>query len=463
MKNLNQIRLKNLPLDTLSLDAKNTQLTLANTSLLYRNLTSQQNTLLSLKTNDNINGWQINSLGASQNQFALTDATSGVNTGLSVRTSSAPKVGIGNSTNTCALQVSGGVAVTSSVTDAPDPGAGNLLLSGLLTAQANGNNFLGSLRFNGADANSNQIYQSTFNTRLGISANGGDITFGQTNTPQVFLLPNGNLGVGTSVPGTKFVVAGGVIIRPDGVTISDPGSGNLTIAGGLLNLANATNNLISFVNTVGGLPAFTTRSVGTKLLLRQALSGTTVDYAIGVDSSGAQWYSVPSATSTHYHAFFGATTELVRFQGNGFNGLGTSTPGCRLQVNGGLAVSNAPAAVTDPGAGNLSVAGESRLTGGLVLSTRIYTVVAGTTTVSLLANDCVIITDSTAGAITFLLPASANGKLYRIKKATADNNTVTLRPQVGGKLIDTVATYVLTTVGAAVDVISDVNGNWWVY
>lgn len=395
MKNLNQVRAKNLPLETISLDAKNTQLTLANISFLYRNLTSnQQNTLLALRTNNNVNGWQFNSLGASQEQFLLSDNTSGGNTGLSVRTGATPKVGIGNTTSTCALQVTGGVAITSNATDAVDPGIGNLNVANSVMAGGAGN-FTGSL----------------------------------------------------------------------------------SVAGGMFNLVNGTNNLISFANTVGGLPSITTRSAGTKLLLRQALSATTVDYGIGVDSSGTQWYSIPSATNTHTHAFYGATTELMRLQGDGKNGLGTSTPGCRLQVNGGVAITGASTAATDPGAGNLSVAnqvsatlistlqifatGESRLNGGITLSIKILDL-TGTTTQPLFTVDCVIIAVVSPSGSTIQLPSLTSGKMYRIKKRDNDSNALTIRPVDSTKTIDGQASITISTGRASVDVISDINFNWWI-
>jgi hypothetical protein len=45
-------------------------------------------------------------------------------------------------------------------------------------------------------------------------------------------------------------------------------------------------------------PSFTTRSVGTKLLLKDAVTTGSVDYAIGVDTNSL-WLSVPTSTQSH--------------------------------------------------------------------------------------------------------------------------------------------------------------------
>lgn len=74
----------------------------------------------------------------------------------------------------------------------------------------------------------------------------------------------------------------------------------------------------NYIQTGGGvaLPSTTTRSAGTRFLINASLSAANVDYALGI-ASGTLWYSVPQAISSQSHRFYGGTTELIRFQGDG--------------------------------------------------------------------------------------------------------------------------------------------------
>jgi hypothetical protein len=80
----------------------------------------------------------------------------------------------------------------------------------LLITPTSGYTFISGLRFNPTDALVNQIYQSNLNTTLGLTANGGDISFGQTSTQQLIVKPSGNVGIGTTTPGYKLDVNGSV-------------------------------------------------------------------------------------------------------------------------------------------------------------------------------------------------------------------------------------------------------------
>jgi len=60
--------------------------------------------------------------------------------------------------------------------------------------------FAGGVRLNGTDGDINQIWQSNYNTTLGITANGGPILFGQTGSEKMRLTATGRLGIGQSNP-----------------------------------------------------------------------------------------------------------------------------------------------------------------------------------------------------------------------------------------------------------------------
>ena len=60
---------------------------------------------------------------------------------------------------------------------------------------------------------------------------------------------------------------------------------NTANGGGQIFLNGSTGNRIDFANNGMNPPAFTTRSTGTKICLWSSISGSSVDYAIGIGSS----------------------------------------------------------------------------------------------------------------------------------------------------------------------------------
>lgn len=95
---------------------------------------------------------------------------------------------------------------------------------------------------------------------------------------------------------------------------------------------SATSNTIRY-NTAGvAAPTFTTRSIGTKLVLYPQVTATTTDYAIGITGS-TLWNSVPEATATYSHRWYSGITEGMRFRGDGRLGIGITAPtATRLQA-----------------------------------------------------------------------------------------------------------------------------------
>lgn len=83
---------------------------------------------------------------------------------------------------------------------------------------------------------------------------------------------------------------------------------------GQIYLNGATGNRIDFNSNGLADPAFTTRSVGTKVVLFPALSGVAVDYAFGMSNS-TLWYSV--ANTGNQHRFFAGTTSVARIRNDG--------------------------------------------------------------------------------------------------------------------------------------------------
>ena len=81
-------------------------------------------------------------------------------------------------------------------------------------------------------------------------------------------------------------------------------------------LSLSGTNLIDFASAGTGNPAFTTRSVGTKVVLYPAISGSTVDYSLGISAS-TLWNSIPENNSSFNFKWFGAETEVASLSGIG--------------------------------------------------------------------------------------------------------------------------------------------------
>jgi hypothetical protein len=100
-----------------------------------------------------------------------------------------------------------------------------------------------------------------------------------------------------------------LFIQSDGAN-----AGIINIAGGITNLSNGTSNMILYGPVGYGIPTFTTRSAGTKIVLSPYISGSTTDFALGVESS-ALWSSVP--TSGNSFKWYAGTTNVMLLDGSG--------------------------------------------------------------------------------------------------------------------------------------------------
>jgi hypothetical protein len=107
---------------------------------------------------------------------------------------------------------------------------------------------------------------------------------------------------------------------------------------GQIYLNGASGNRIDF-NAIGtAAPTFTTRSVGTKIVLQPQLSGTAMDYAIGVEGS-AMWLSVRGITN--FFRFYAGITAISRIGNDGIQ-----TRGQLYQGNAAFTVLNTTATLT---------------------------------------------------------------------------------------------------------------------
>jgi hypothetical protein len=81
-----------------------------------------------------------------------------------------------------------------------------------------------------------------------------------------------------------------------------------------LTFSGTTNNWITFGTTGVAAPAFTTRSLGTKIVLYNSISGSAADYALGIDGS-TLWSGVP--TTSQQFKWYGGTTLAATLTGAG--------------------------------------------------------------------------------------------------------------------------------------------------
>jgi len=166
---------------------------------------------------------------------------------------------------------------------------------------------------------------------------------------------SGNLGIGTASPGYKLDVQG---------TAGFAGQITSTIGTNAIALNNSTSNWILWSANGIAPPSFTTRSNGTKVVLYPNISGSTTDYALGIDG-GMLWSSVPS--SADGFRWYSGTTIVAELNGNGnfrFNsGYGSSAVayGCRAWVNfngtgtPAIRASGNVSSITDNGTGDYTV------------------------------------------------------------------------------------------------------------
>jgi uncharacterized protein (DUF779 family) len=187
----------------------------------------------------------------------------------------------------------------------------------------------------------------TCNTTGTITFGTTDITFAQISSAQIY-----SAGTGLSLTNTTFslvtpvattnggtgltsftanaipyasnssVLATGSALTFDGTNLSTTGqvistkTGSPTDGTGQVYLNGATSNRIEWAATGTGAPAFTTRSAGTKTLLYPAISGSQVDYAIGIDSA-TLWSSVPVNSASFFFKWYGGETLAASLDGAG--------------------------------------------------------------------------------------------------------------------------------------------------
>jgi hypothetical protein len=134
------------------------------------------------------------------------------------------------------------------------------------------------------------------------------------------LIEGGNRIKLTNPTGTEtygvFNQDGAVELYYDNVKKFETTGAGVSISGGQIYLNASGSNRIDF-NTDGvNPPSFTTRSTGTKVVLYPSISGSSVDYSLGI-APGVLWNSVPAYDAGMYFKWFGGETEIASLSGTG--------------------------------------------------------------------------------------------------------------------------------------------------
>jgi hypothetical protein len=154
------------------------------------------------------------------------------------------------------------------------------------------------------------------------------------NTPSLGVLANGELSLNYADGILYYKTAANTLgsirtTQPAGLTteiqFNDAGSFgsnsafNFNKTTGTLNVSTLginVDNRIDWPAAGFAQPSFTTRSAGQKITLYPAISGSLVDYSIGIDG-GALWTTVPAATTDYNFKWYGGESQIASLSGAG--------------------------------------------------------------------------------------------------------------------------------------------------
>ncbi len=200
-------------------------------------------------------------------------------------------------------------------------------------------------RFN-ADNTVSALDAATFRTAIGAGTAGttGTVTSIATTSPITggTITGTGTIGINAASANTaSYVVQRDASGDFSAGKITLGGSGSSTSA--QLTFSGSTNNWIDLGTNGYATPAFTTRSVGTKVVFYKDLGASSTDYAAGIEMN-ALWFSIPAATSDRAFKFYGGTTSIASLTGNGNFSANKKITGETLSST--VAIGTAPITVT---------------------------------------------------------------------------------------------------------------------
>jgi hypothetical protein len=240
-------------------------------------------------------------------------------------------------------------------------GTGNIRVSGGLLIDAAFSSLPASVNFGNRISYDHPITNNYIGDGTGYTYNFASRS-GSVDTTILSILDSGRV---VSIPGTndstsqttgvlrvsggigvaKSMWIGGPIVCQSSQRITNENAISSTIASLVSDGTFAINDAVSPmiwmrpVGTALGAPTLTTRSVGTKLIVWPSMSGSTTDFAIGMES-GAMWFSV--AQTSELFKWYHRTTNTMNLSNTALSILATtestSTSTGSLILSGGAGI-----------------------------------------------------------------------------------------------------------------------------
>lgn len=217
----------------------------------------------------------------------------------------------------------------------------------------------------------------------------------------------GDFTGGTRLDGPVTIVAS----TTDATSLS---SGAFLVNGGVSITKALYCKSLTTVSTGFAAPSFTTRSLGTRLVLAESVATAKVDFALGVTTDSI-WYS--SADTTTEHRWYAGETKVMSLSGTGTLSTkqlevlsATGTNSVRLAIPASLATSytlTLPAAL--PSTANYALVTDTQ---GQLSFSEMVTANPTFTTVSI--NQTAILKGSTSGAVSIKAPATSTSPTFTL-------------------------------------------------
>ncbi len=228
---------------------------------------------------------------------------------------------------------------------------------------------------------------------------------GQTNQHAFFNLGTGNVGIGSTSPTAKLDVNGGIMTSTTGLCISSCG----------VQFSRSSNDLLVTVTNAASIRLSTTNIERVRIDASGNVGiGSTSPIGLLNVSGAATGKALTILNETGDQNIFTAsdsgTTRFV-IQGNGNVGIGTSTPGQELDVNGDILVA---------GGGTIDTRASGTLTIGGTTATTLTLGRSGQTTV--FGSTAWTATPTISGLITATSGLTANGALTANSTFTLGDN-----------------------------------------
>jgi len=193
------------------------------------------------------------------------------------------------------------------------------------------------------------LFKTPMGTEMSLNMTNCNAAF---NTNQLVLASNNKVGIGTLSPSSLLTVAGDIqsttkIITPTLSVTSEGFINSLSASNVILyadaNISNlsASNALVKKLSVIS-MDFPDPSDINGKLLFNKFADNDNQINALGYSNNAVKFQVDSGSKSFVFSSAVDASSskELMRLTGQGFLGIGTTTPSCQLHVNGNATVSN---------------------------------------------------------------------------------------------------------------------------